>query len=119
MKHPINEKLLFAGVFFICANCCFAQVVRQEGDEFLQKKIVLVNTENKSVSFKLNFKAEPDVSVWPTYTIKGHDKKIYEMEKYDRCFIVLGELKKILRRGKTYSLYFDLKNNNWEIVVSD
>ena len=117
MKHLVN-KLFFAALFFFCANCCSSQVVRQEGDEFLQKKVVLINTEDKSVSFKISFTKDLDVSKWPDYIIKGHEKKIYEMEKNDRCYIILGSLKKILRRGKTYSLYFDLKNNNWDIAES-
>lgn len=40
MKLRFNKRLLLVGILIMLANFCFSQVIRQEGDEFLEKKLL-------------------------------------------------------------------------------
>ena len=93
MKYLVNKKLFFVGLFSVCASCCFSQVVRQEGDEFLQKKVVLINTEDKSVSFKISFTVEPDENeqVVKTFLDNNETFRLVELTANDALKTSLGQ----------------------------
>ena len=47
-----------------------------------EKKVTLINTGNRPVTFKLNTFLDPDLSKWTSYIIKGRKRKFMKWKNW-------------------------------------